>query len=166
MKIASKGIENGRICDKFGSKGEQFTPGGMPSYSIPFEIHDAPEGTRSFALIFEDLDAIPVCGFSWIHWIAANVKETSVPENISISDLGMVQGVNSYHSCASELSPEEATGYGGPAPPDGPHMYDLKVFALDIELDLKRGFRLNEMMKKMRGHVLAHARVSAVYSPR
>jgi Raf kinase inhibitor-like protein, YbhB/YbcL family len=166
MKVTSKGIENGRICDRFGSRGEQFTPGGMPSYSIPFEIQDVPEGTKSFALIFEDLDAVPVCGFSWIHWIAANIKEAVVPENISISDRSMVQGVNSYHSCASDMSVEEATGYGGPAPPDGPHMYDLRVFALDAELDLVRGFRLNEMMKKMRGHVLAHARVSAEYSPR
>jgi len=166
MKVTSSGIENGIICDRFGSRGEQFTPGGMPSYSMPFEIHDAPKGTRSFAVIFEDLDAVPAYGFSWIHWIAANIKETSVAENKSIGDLNMVQGVNSFHSCASDLSLEEATGYGGPYPPDGPHTYDLKVFALDTELDLERGFRLNEMMKKMRGHILAHATISAAYSPR
>ena len=166
MKITSSGIENGIICDRFGCRGEQFTPGGMPSYSIPFKIHDAPEGTKCFAVIFEDPDAIPVYGFSWIHWIAANIKGASVPENSSIDDRNMIQGVNSYHSCASDLSIEEATGYGGPYPPDGPHVYDLKVFALDTELDLMRGFGLNEMKKKMRGHVLAHAMISAVYSPR
>ena len=165
MKVTSTGVENGTIADRFGSKGEVFR-NGMPSYSLPFEIHDAPEGTVSFAVVFDDLDAVPVCGFTWIHWLISDLKRTSVKENESVTDGDMVQGVNSFHSCASHLSQEDATGYGGPAPPNCRHEYDLKVFALNKELSLKKGFRLNELMRAMDGHVIAHAKLSAYYSPR
>ena len=47
-------------------------PNGMPTYSIPFEIHDAPQGTKSFAVILEDKDAITASGFVWIHWLIAD----------------------------------------------------------------------------------------------
>ena len=47
MKVSSKAIVNGEFEDKYGKRGSQFSPSGMPSYSIPFEIEDAPEGTKS-----------------------------------------------------------------------------------------------------------------------
>ena len=46
MKVSSKAIVNGEFEDKYGKRGSQFSPSGMPSYSIPFEIKDAPEGTK------------------------------------------------------------------------------------------------------------------------
>ena len=46
MKVSSKAIVNGEFEDKYGKRGSQFSPSGMPSYSIPFEIEDAPEGTK------------------------------------------------------------------------------------------------------------------------
>jgi len=165
MRVTSKGVENGIIADRFGSKGEIFR-NGMPSYSLPFEIHDAPENTAVFAVVFDDHDAVPVCGFTWIHWLISDLRKTTVEENESVTGGEMIQGVNSCHSCASDLSSEEATGYGGPAPPDREHTYNLKVFALDRELHLKRGFMLNDLMHAMDGHVIAHAKLSARYSPR
>lgn len=165
MKITSKGIENGRILDRYGAKGDQFTPGGMSSFSLPIEIHDPPKGTVSFAIIFDDHDAVPVCGFTWIHWLVADLKRTILEENESATSKDLIQGVNSYHSCASDLSEEEATGYGGPAPPNMEHTYTLKVFALDKELGLRKGFMLNDLMNAMDGHVIAHAKVKGTYSP-
>jgi len=41
----------------------------MPTYSIPFEISGAPEGTQSFAVVLEDKDAVTASGFVWIHWL-------------------------------------------------------------------------------------------------
>jgi Raf kinase inhibitor-like YbhB/YbcL family protein len=166
MFIESTAVVDGRIADRFGCRGTQFTPGGMPSYSIPFDILDAPKGTVSFAVVFDDYDAVPVSGFAWVHWLVADLKRTSVKENESITADDYVQGVNSWCSCASDFSEEEATGYGGPYPPDRTHTYWLKVFALDVELGLNNGFRLNDLMKGMDGHVLAHAKLLAVYSPK
>ena len=60
------------------------------------------------------------------------------------------EGCNSWHSVAGENTVEQATGYGGSAPPDKEHRYTLKVYALDTVLDLKRGFRLNELSSPCR----------------
>ena len=48
MQIYSSAIINGEFADRFGKRGSQFSPNGMPTYSIPFDISDAPAGTQSF----------------------------------------------------------------------------------------------------------------------
>ncbi len=166
MRVVSKGIVDGRILDKYGSKGDHFSPGGMPSFSLPFEIIDPPKGTVSFAVILDDYDAVPVSGFTWIHWLVTDLNRVSLEENESVTSKDIIQGMNSWHSCASDLSKEEATGYGGPSPPNGEHIYTLKVFALDLETGLKNGFMLNELMKAMDGHIIDHAQITGAYSPR
>lgn len=40
MKVSSSAIQNGEFADRFGKRGSQFSPNGMPTYSIPFEISD------------------------------------------------------------------------------------------------------------------------------
>lgn len=164
MKVTSSAIEGGVIAAKYGCRGDVFV-NGMPGLSIPFEIVDAPAGTESFTVIFDDYDAVPVCGFDWIHWTISDLRKPSVKEGESHNSPDFTEGCNSWHSVASENSIEEATGYGGPAPPDREHRYTLKVYALDTVLDLKRGFRLNELYFAMQGHVLAHAKLVGKYSP-
>ena len=46
---------------------------------------------------------------------------------------------------------------------DKEHQYDLSVYALDCKLNLKPGFYLNELLHGLRGHVLSHTRLSAMY---
>ncbi len=57
----------------------------VPITSFPFEIENAPIGTKYFCITLVDHDAIPVCGFSWIHWSVANIpiEQASIPENYS-----------------------------------------------------------------------------------
>ena len=164
MKIKSPGIEDGRFLDRYGSKGD-VTVNGMPGLSIPFSIKDAPANTKSFAAVLDDYDAIPVCGFNWIHWTLCNLHRDTVSEGESHNDPDFVEGCNSWHSIADELSVEEATGYGGMAPPNCEHRYTLKVFALDCDLDLERGFMLNDLIFAMEGHVLDFAVLTGTYSP-
>lgn len=166
MYVTSSAIENGRILDRYGSRGTQFDAKGMPTYSMSFEIHDVPEGTGSFAVIFDDDDAVRVCGFTWVHWLIADLKRTKVEENESVSAKDFSQGVNSCHSCAGNSTVQEASGYGGPAPPDKEHLYTLKVFALDRKTGLKDGFYLNDLKRAMDGHVLAHAKIAGLYKPK
>lgn len=165
MQVSSSAIENGIIADRYGSKGTQFRDG-MPSLSIPFEIVGAPEGTRSFAVVFDDYDAVPVCGFDWIHWLVCDLKRASVAEGESGKSGDFTEGCNSWHSIADELTAAQATGYGGPAPPDREHRYTLRVYALDCELGLPRGFMMNDLYFAMQGHVLAHATLVGKYSPK
>lgn len=166
MIVTSAGIVNGVIDLKYGKHGTHFLKD-MPDYSLPLEIRNAPEGTKSFAIFLEDRDAIPVARFSWIHWVVANLTEPKLEENASAKANGrFMQGVNSWASPllgSSKLTDTEASRYGGMAPPDKAHVYDLHVFALDSKLDLKDGFFASELFKAMKGHVLAEAVVSGSY---
>ena len=158
MKIKTA-LENGYIPDKY-SKHSDVKLNGNPVVSFPIEFDDVPSGTRSLALVFVDFDSIPVCGFAWIHWLAANIKPDigSLGEDASRKADGMVQGTN---SCASPFVGERDTNvthrYIGPCPPDKDHTYKVTVYALDCELDVKEGFFLNEMLKKMDGHIIEKA---------
>lgn len=80
MKATSTGIINGVIAEKYAKYGTQFNENGVPTYSLPLAIEDAP------------------------------------------------------------------------------HLYDLHVFALDT------GFYLNELYKKMDGHILAQCTLQASYN--
>ena len=153
MKVVSKGIRDGYFDDCYGKFGTQFK-NDMPTFSIPFTIQDAPKETRSFAVVLDDTDAIPVAGFVWVHWLIANLKQTDIPENISIANsVDFVQGQNSWGESL----------YGGMAPPNCTHVYDLKVYALDSELPLQDGFTYDELMSAMTGHVLSEATLSGKY---
>ena len=164
MQVHTSAIENGVFHDRFGKRGSDFSPNGMPSRSIPFSISDAPAGTQSYAVVLDDKDAVTAAGFVWIHWLIADLTATSVPENDSIAAQGYTQGANSWASVLGELSIAEASAYGGMVPPNSPHRYDLTVYALDPQLNLPQGFRYNDLHYAMQGHILATASVTGTYS--
>ena len=168
MKLRSNSINNGYFDDQFGHRGSQFLKDKKPSRSFHLAWEDVPQGSESLALVFIDHDAIPVCGFSWIHWTVANIDPAlgELPENASI-DMDLLEGVTSWNSGilpeAWYLDKEDATGFGGCAPPDQTHQYTIEVYALDTKLDLEQGFFLNELLKKMEGHILAKASLHGLY---
>ena len=163
MQIDSSAIINGEFADRFGKRGSQFSLNGMPTYSIPFDISDVPAGTQSFAVVLEDKDAITASGFVCVHWLIADLTRTSVPENDSQTAQDYVQGANSWASVLGRLDLEEASAYGGMAPPNCRHRYELFVYALDTKLNLPRGFRFNDLHFAMQGHILASASVMGTY---
>ena len=166
MIVTSTGIINGLIDDKYGKRGTQFNANGIPNYSIPLRIEQSPEDTVSYAIVLEDKDAYPVTkGFVWIHWLVANLTKTELFENESITAEDIVQGNNSWTSIqGGQQNSEYSSFYGGMSPPDGPHIYELHVYALDTMLDLEKGFLLNELHRKMDGHVLASFTLRGLYN--
>ncbi|MGL5020481.1 MAG: YbhB/YbcL family Raf kinase inhibitor-like protein [Mycoplasmatales bacterium] len=166
MKVTSTGIENGIIKDIYGHRSTKLNENGIPTYSLPFKIENPPKNTVSYAIMLEDKDAFPVSGgFSWIHWTAANIKKTELLENESQTAKDFVQGLNSWTSMqGGNQSLELSSFYGGMAPPDAPHTYELHVYALDIELDLENGFNMNDKFKKMDGHILETYTLKGVYN--
>ena len=144
MKVTSSGIHQGVIEDKYGKFGSSFIDD-MPSFSLPFQIENEPKETVSFAVVLDDKDAIPVCGFDWIHWLVCNLKKNQLIAGESANiNAEFIQGNNSWNMPL----------YGGMAPPDKEHVYDLTVYALDAELDLETGFSYEELMNAMDGHIL------------
>ena len=147
--------------DKY-SKHSDVKLNGNPVVSFPIEFSGVPSGAKSLALVFVDFDSIPVCGFAWIHWLAADIAPDTVTlaEDASRKAVGMVQGSN---SCASPFVGERDVNvthrYIGPTPPDKDHIYKVTAYALDCMLDLPDGFFLNEMLRKMDGHIIEKASV-------
>ena len=117
MAVTSTGISSGVLGDTYGMRGKQQS-NSVPTRSFPLSIKDAPSGTVSYAVIMLDPDSKPLCGYEWVHWLAANITSAEIAENASIDNAAnMVQGKNDFGT----------TGYGGPTPPDKPHTYKITV---------------------------------------
>src|SRR5262245_6998132 len=107
--------ENGLIPKKYTCDGSDV--------SVPLNWNDPPQGTKSFAVIVDDLDAPRG---TWVHWVLydlpADVRHMSeAVERHETLGNGAKQGKNDFGKI----------GYGGPCPPHGPaHHYHFKLFAL------------------------------------
>ena len=152
MKVLSEGIVNGKILDKYGKRGTQ-QKFGMPTLSIPLKIEESPKGTVSYAIIFDDPDSVPVCEYIWNHWIVANLQKTVLKENESETSFDFVQGKNSWND----------NSYGGPCPPDRPHNYRFRVYALSSLLNLRGDFSLTQLENELEGKVLEVAELYGIY---
>ena len=113
--------------------------------------------------MLEDKDAITASGFVWTHWLIANLTRTQIAENESRDARDYVQGANTWASKLGGFSIEEASQYGGMAPPNCLHRYELIVYDLDCKLELAQGFRFNELHFAMQGHILDKAEIVGTY---
>jgi Raf kinase inhibitor-like YbhB/YbcL family protein len=165
MQIKVLHLVNGYLNDKYDKHApSELQRNGVPFVSFPIEFSDLPQGTGSLALTLIDYDAVPVCGFPWIHWLAANITPTigTLPENASDNHFDpFIQGSNSWNSLIAAITDTKITQqYGGPTPPDKDHDYTLVVYALDQKLALKDGYYLNEFYKLAKHHVLAQTDIT------
>ena len=163
MIVESEAFKNGTIADRYGKRGSQIGAAGMPVLSFPLKISGAPAGTASYAIVFDDPDAVGPCGFTWVHWLVAGLKDSELPEDASRTRTDLIQGANSWYRHGTN-DRDEASCYGGPAPPDRPHTYVLTVLALDFIPVLRKGFEYDALMKVADTHILAKAVLKGTYS--
>jgi Raf kinase inhibitor-like YbhB/YbcL family protein len=148
MDIKSSAFGSGEmIASKYTCDGADFSP--------PLEWSGSPAGTKSFALVCDDPDA-PMG--TWVHWVIYDIPQTAtmLAEGITRGKElpgGGTQGVNDFRKI----------GYGGPCPPGGTHRYFFKLYALDTMLGLKPGITKDQLLKAMRGHILAEAQLMGTY---
>lgn len=166
FNLTSEGIIKGVIEDRYGIKSSEVIQG-VPQRSLPYSWTGVPEGTKSFALVFQDYDNVPDEGFSWLHWLAADipVRLNGLPENASREDEALIQGVNSWsvpYGPYAGIDRDLAVHYGGPAP-ERRHEYETRLYALDKVLGMKSGFYYNELLRAMEGHVLGEAVLRGYY---
>ena len=127
-----------------------------PDVSPPLEWINAPTGIKGFVLICDDPDA-PVG--TWVHWVLYDIPPTikSLSEGIPANNtvLGSAKhGKNDFGRI----------GYGGPMPPPGkPHRYFFKLYAVDKQTGLAPGATKNDVLKAIKGHVLAEAQLIGTY---
>lgn len=121
---------------------------------------EPPAGTQSFALIVDDPDAP---GGTWVHWVLYNIP----PETRSLPEALLVTGKNVPEGQGSPFTGKNSwgdIGYGGPCPPSGTHRYFFKFYALDETLGLLPGADKSELLKAMKGHILAQAELMGTFS--
>ena len=148
MKLESSSFKNGQeIPRKYGYKKDNINP--------PLIIKDVPPEAKSLAIIMDDPDAMKAVGRLWVHWLVWNIspkttqiKENSIPEN-------SIQGKTDFGEIA----------YGGPAPPDKEHLYIFKLYALDSELNVKKGSTKAQLEEAMKNHIISEAKLEGKYAP-
>ena len=120
-------LTNTQVFAGFGCAGENISP--------QLAWNNAPEGTKSFAVMVYDPDA--PTGSGWWHWVMFNIssdvnelKANAGNLESGLAPTGSVQSTTSFGH----------QGFGGACPPEGdrPHAYIFTVYALSIEsIDLE-----------------------------
>jgi Raf kinase inhibitor-like YbhB/YbcL family protein len=128
-----------------------------------------PENSRTLALICDDPDAP---AGTWSHWVVFNL-----PARVT----GLKEGVPATkrvpNSSMEESSPTGSNGdaiqgendfgklgYGGPCPPSGTHRYFFRLYALDARLELGPEATRADVLKAIKGHILAEGRLTGKYA--
>ncbi len=157
-QVVSNTTELVVISDFFGAGSaipSQFSCQGENA-SFPFSWSGVPAGTKTVAVLMQDLDT-PRPGFT--HWILYNIPPGSrgLPGNITSEPVlpdGSVQGRNDAGK----------TGYIGPCPPAGkPHRYVITVYALDRSLGGSEALNRSEFNTAITGAVIASGNLSGTY---
>ncbi len=155
--LKSKAFRNNqKIPAKYTCEGQNVSP--QLSWS------GVPEDTKSFAIICDDPDAPTKEPF--VHWVIFNIngEVKGLPENILPKKffknirksneerlVNVKQGTNNFGKI----------GFGGPCPPKGHgvHRYFFKIYALNKVLRLKAGSTKDQLLRAMKGHILAETKL-------
>jgi Raf kinase inhibitor-like YbhB/YbcL family protein len=143
MQLESSAFsDDGPIPRRFTCEGEDLSP--------PLQWSDAPEGTRSFVLLCDDLDAP---AGTWHHWAVYDIPidRIALPDGAGRpGQAGLMQAINDFGRL----------GYGGPCPPrsDGPHNYHFRVLAVSTDrLSVRKNPTCRDVEREARKHLLAEA---------
>lgn len=136
--------------------------------SPPLTWTNTPAGTKSFAVLADDLDHEAGAWALWVVYnIPAEVTELleGIPTTTDMLPDGTTQGNNDF----------SLLGYSGPCPPPiiktygsdwtaiSPRKYSFKLYVLDTELGLAPGVSKGELLAAMDGHILAEAETRGKY---
>lgn len=152
FKLSSSAFApNGSIPSKYTCEGADTSP--------PLQWSDAPDGTRTFALIVDDPDAPDPAKPQrvYVHWVLYDIPASTskLAENAAKGGLpsGALQGANDWGKHT----------YGGPCPPIGRHRYFFKLYALDGKLKALKNPNKAKLEKAMQGHIIGDAQLIGTY---
>ena len=144
LNLTSSAFQDGQpIPTQFTCDGAEETPA--------LSWGEAPEGTKSFALVIDDPDA-PSGTFR--HWGVFDIPSSA-------------RSIGGGQRIGSEVKNDFGKpGYGGPCPPPGhgPHHYHFKLFALDIDkLGLSPNAKVVDVENAARQHAIAEGEIVGTY---
>ncbi|HZS39440.1 MAG TPA: YbhB/YbcL family Raf kinase inhibitor-like protein [Polyangia bacterium] len=144
-----------------------FSPGGeipaahagVDGRSPPLRWAGVPAEARELVLVVEDPDAPMPRPF--VHWTIYNIPPSSrwLDEGLPPSGLPLADGsIQGKTSTGRE-------GWIGPEPPrgHGVHHYHFQLFAVDQPLDLQAPVDRDQLLEKMKGHVIGSGELVGTY---
>jgi Raf kinase inhibitor-like YbhB/YbcL family protein len=166
MTLTSTSIKDGtRIPFRYGSddakracspRDPNICPCPGKNVSPELAWHDAPAGTKSFAILMYDVDGQYGTGVS--HWVAYNIAPTTteLAEGDGTAGKGFTGGSNT----------RAMSTYMGPCPPqgDGPHHYLITVMATDLDPTLPAGLTREQFLSTSKGHLLSSATIGGLFA--
>ncbi len=136
---------NGPIPVMFTCDGQEISP--------PLRWEHVPQGTQSFAVMIDDLDAR---GGHWTHWLVFDLPKDLqyLPVNANIAYYKGIEGTNDWGT----------KDYGGPCPPLKKHRYLITVYALKVPtLKLTSNATRAEFLRTIRPVVIGQAKLIGTY---
>lgn len=149
MQLTSSAFNTGgAIPSRHTGEGEDVSPA--------LSWTDAPDGTRSFAVICHDPDAplvSPKGTYGFVHWVLYNIPGSTG---------SLEEGTGDHTSGKGDFGKE---GYGGPMPPNGhgTHQYYFWVLALNDDLNLESGLTLWQLLERIEPNVIGMNRLVGTY---
>ncbi|KAL8262318.1 hypothetical protein R6Q59_026367 [Mikania micrantha] len=153
FRFTSSGIDHeGRLPRKYTSDGQ----GTKKDISPPLEWYNVPEGTKTLALVVEDIDAPDPEGplVPWTVWVVVNIPPTlkGLPEGFSHSGKEATaiikEGNNDF----------KLPGWRAPKLPSPGHRFQFKLYALVDEIDdLGNKVTKDKLVEAIQGHVIGEA---------
>ena len=134
--------DNSRIPSEFTCDGKNVSP--------HLAWGDVSDGTKSFALVVSDPDALG----GWIHWLVYDISN----ELREIEKSSLAVGAKEVENDFGKKT------YGGPCPPSGTHRYVFTIYALDVE-HLEHVSKYN-FIDKIEEHAIEKAVITGLYKRR
>lgn len=155
LNISSSAFEpGGMIPDKYTCEGRNVSP--------PLEWTQVPDEAESLVIIFDDPDASAGPGGPFAHWVVYNIPADTYyfEEDFLSQESQSFEGLVGRNSFGNPY-------YEGPCPPMGEtHRYYLRLYALDVQLELTAGATRAQVIESSQGHILAKAETMGRYSRR
>lgn len=126
--------------------------------SPPLLWTDPPYGTKSFAVVCEDIDAV---NGSFVHWIIFNIRN-----DVRFLKENQMCAEHNHNGCIEGRNDFGFNGYGGPLPEKEIHRYRFQLYALDCKLNLRPGCTKREFETALQSHILAEAECIGRYKKR
>ncbi|KAM1353289.1 hypothetical protein TB2_032487 [Malus domestica] len=161
FRLTSPEIDHeGRMPRKYTGEGQ----GAKKNISPPLEWYNLPQGTKSLALVVQDIDAPDPKGplVPWTHWVVVNIPPTlkKLPESFSGKE---EEGGGEYGEIKEGNNDWKVPGWRGPMLPNHGHRIEFKLYALDDDLHLGHKVTKDKVLEAIKGHVLGEAVLIAIF---
>ena len=131
--------------------------------SPPLAWSNAPKGTREFVLTLEDPD-VPLERFG-VHWLLYDIPATAAGLPEMAADKATRDHPAPLAGTTRGLNAMKNKGYLPPRPfaGSGTHHYTFTLYAVDTDVTLPEGAAKEQLLAAIKGHVLAEAKLVAVF---